>query len=395
MAYMNILINRQILADCVPCDGKDVCFMKIESVTVRNFKRFDNLEISFKNKTLQEVADRFLILGDNGTGKTTLLQAIALPLELATKKIQSVSDFDWNGFLTGRFWAWGAPYIELEISFEKDELEATCSVARRWYEAQPKEFRPHNFVEPGRSHSVRLTLNGEYLKVGKDNSLEERSQFQGRYYAERLLYRDPSIRSEFSKLPSIFWFDQFRNFSSKPLSEVSGDSLNARRSGNSSDSGVGQLRQYLLEWQERQRNPQKNASDDYFKQLENFYTRVFPQRSFIGREEGYSSDSPTEKKIYFTLNDGHRTYDIVEMSGGEQSVFFILYEIVRQQIAYSVVLIDEIDLNLHPPAAQILVNQLPKIAPTCQFIFTTHSEAVSNVIAEEETYRLPGGSLCL
>lgn len=369
--------------------------MKIESVTVRNFKRFDNLEVSFKNKTLQEVADRFLILGDNGTGKTTLLQAIALPLELATKKIQSVSDFDWNGFLSGRFWAWGAPYIELEISFEDEELEATRSVARRWYDAQPEEFRPHNFVEPGRSQYVKLTLNGEYWKVGKDNNLEERSQFHGRYYAERLRYRDPSIRSEFSKLPGIFWFDQFRNLGSKPLSEVSGDSLNARRSGNSSDSGVGQLRQYLLEWQERQRNPQKNTSIDYLKQLEDFYKRVFPERSFIGKEERDSNDSPTEKNTYFTLNDGHRTYDIVEMSAGEQAVFPMLYEIIRQQIAYSVVLIDEIDLNLHPPAAQLLVNQLPKIAPTCQFIFTTHSEAVNDVIAEEETYRLPGGSLCL
>ncbi|WP_263747283.1 ATP-binding protein [Plectonema radiosum] len=34
------------------------------------------------------------------------------------------------------------------------------------------------------------------------------------------------------------------------------------------------------------------------------------------------------------------------MSAGEQSVFPIFYEFVRQQIAHSVVLIDEIDLNL-------------------------------------------------
>lgn len=89
----------------------------------------------------------------------------------------------------------------------------------------------------------------------------------------------------------------------------------------------------------------------------------------------------------------NRRYDIVEMSGGEQSVFPMVYEFVRQQIAYSVVLIDEIDLNLHPPAAQSLVSQLRKIRPTCQFIFTTHSDAVNDIIAEENTFRLPGGSL--
>jgi predicted ATP-binding protein involved in virulence len=83
------------------------------------------------------------------------------------------------------------------------------------------------------------------------------------------------------------------------------------------------------------------------------------------------------------------------MSAGEQSIFPILYEFVQQQIAYSVVLIDEVDLNLHPPAAQSLLRQLLKISPTCQFILTTHSEAVSDVISGNETLRLPGGSLCL
>jgi predicted ATPase len=135
-------------------------------------------------------------------------------------------------------------------------------------------------------------------------------------------------------------------------------------------------------------------ANDWLMELENRYKKIFPGRSFAGLEYGRSVNSLAEE-VYFLLNDGHHTYDIAEMSAGELSVFAILYEFVRQQIAYSVVLIDEIDLNLHPPAAQFLVKQLPKIAPTCQFILTTHSEAVNDVIGEAETYRLPGGSLCL
>jgi len=369
--------------------------VKVESVTVQNFKRFDHLDVSFKNRTLQEAANRFLILGDNGTGKTTLLQAIALPLALAAKQIRTISDFDWVGFLAGRFWLFGPPNIELEILFEDEEIEATRSVAERWYLAQPPEFRPRDFVEPGKNRSVRVTLNGEYWRVGKDNSLAERSQFQGRYYAQKLLRSDPSIRSEFSKLPGIFWFDQFRNLGSNPRSESSGDILTERAGGNSFESGVGKLRQYLIEWKQRQQAPQRDSSVDYLRQLETLYRKVFPDRSFAGIEYVPSNESPSEKNTYFTLNDGRRVYDIVEMSAGEQGVFPVLYEIVRQQIAYSVVLVDEVDLNLHPPAAQLLVSQLPKIAPTCQFLFTTHSEAVNDVIGEEETYRLPGGSLCL
>lgn len=91
--------------------------MKVESISIKNFKLFENLEVSFKNQTLDEVSNRFLILGDNGTGKTTLLQAIALPLALATRQISRVTDFDWKGFVPGRYSRWGPPHIELEISF--------------------------------------------------------------------------------------------------------------------------------------------------------------------------------------------------------------------------------------------------------------------------------------
>ena len=68
--------------------------MKIESIHIENFKRFKDLEISFKNNILDEVIDRYLILGDNGTVKTTLLQAIALPLAFATGRIRDIHDFD-------------------------------------------------------------------------------------------------------------------------------------------------------------------------------------------------------------------------------------------------------------------------------------------------------------
>jgi predicted ATPase len=130
-------------------------------------------------------------------------------------------------------------------------------------------------------------------------------------------------------------------------------------------------------------------------ELENLYKIIFTERSFAGVEPMPGSDAVAPEDYYFLLNDGHRTYDIVEMSAGEQAVFPILYEFVRQQIAYSVVMIDEIDLNLHPPAAQGLVSQLPKISDTCQFILTTHSDAVNDIIGDSETYRLPGGRLCL
>ncbi|RCJ29262.1 AAA family ATPase [Nostoc minutum NIES-26] len=360
--------------------------MKVESISIQNFKRFDHLpSISFKHKTLQEVSDQFLILGDNGSGKTTILQAIALPLALATKKIQKVSDFNWIGFLSSRYWRWGTPHIELEISFVDEEISATKEVAEIWYNFLPEYFKERrNFVEPGDNKILKVVLDGEDWQVG--NQEEDRLQFLGRDYVQKTLKKNPAIRSKFAQLPGIFWFDQYRLKTSD-----TGNTEDSKKDDIASIESIASLRPYLLDWTAKRKTLNYNSENDYYLKLENYYKRIFKGRSFAGLEPSTNQgDEP-----FFVLNDENRTYDIVEMSGGEYSVFPILYEFVRQQIAYSIVLIDELDLNLHPPLAQFFVNQLPKLSPTSQFIFTTHSEAVTEIIGNDEIYRLQGGRLCL
>jgi len=367
--------------------------MKIESISIRNFKRFQNLEVSFKNVTLDEVSNRFLLLGDNGVGKTTLLQAIALPLALATRQIRNIPDFDWIGFVPGRFSRWGRPHIELEVSFSSEEIETTQEVAWRWYQAQSEDYQArYPFIEPSNSKLVSLILDGDSCLAG---TREEFFQFRGRSNAQSLLKTDPSVRRLFDKLPGVFWFDQFRNLgSSLHPNEAIGDVLQSN-GRVSYDFGVARLRRYLNGWKLAQQSRSEPYRIEYLRLLENLYKKIFPGRSFAGVEPMPGIETPTAEDFYFLLNDGNYTYDIIEMSAGEQAVFPILYEFVRLHIAHSVVLIDEIDLNLHPPVAQSLVSQLPKINPTCQFILTTHSDAVTNIIGQDEIYRLQGGALCL
>ncbi len=109
----------------------------------------------------------------------------------------------------------------------------------------------------------------------------------------------------------------------------------------------------------------------------------------------YRDGVPSPEDYYFMIREGERNYDIEEMSAGEQAVFPMLYEFVRQQIKNSVVLIDEIDLNLHPPLAQGLLSSLPALGPGCQFLLTTHSESISSIFSRDKIYRLEGGKLCL
>jgi hypothetical protein len=368
--------------------------MKVARIRLENFKRFQDLEIQVRNTLTQDVAEQFLILGDNGTGKTTVLQAVALCLSMACGRTHKVAEFDWVGWLPGRYQRWGRPVVELEVEFDTDEIGATREVAHRWFAAQPpqSEEKRRPFVAPGKSPVVTVRMEGGSCSAGAPEQLY---QFRGRGYAAGLLRTEPEARGFFDRLPGVFWFDQFRNLATpRPQKDQGGEGDEGNAGRVSFDVGVAQLRQYLNRWQ-LNRLSRGTQRPDYLDELENMFTKVFPGRTFAPPEPMFRAGVPSPDDFYFIINDGDRSYDVEEMSGGEQSVFPILYEFVRQRVRHSVVLIDEVDLNLHPPLAQAFLAALSHLCPNCQFLVTTHSEAISSVFSPHQIKRLPGGRLCL
>jgi predicted ATPase len=129
--------------------------------------------------------------------------------------------------------------------------------------------------------------------------------------------------------------------------------------------------------------------------LEQRFAEIFPGTHFRGTAPRENIGAPRAKDLYFLLERDGRVYDLAEMSSGEQAVFPLLYEFVRLDIARSVVLIDELELHLHPPQQQALLGALRRIGPDCQFIITTHSPYLESIIPSENEVRLPGGQRSL
>lgn len=362
--------------------------MKLKHVAIRNFKGVRSVEFSTETAS-HTPRPLTALLGDNGSGKTSILQAIALTLSMATRRTRDLASFNWHGFLPERISSLGPTFVELTVAFEPEEIVLTSELFEAWQEALPSDLRQTWKIVPPSQHS-EVKLRFEQGRVSSPQGFEAVNQFLGRYYIKALKNTRPELGDRFAKLGDIFWFDQHRNLGFLMAEDMSDEDLKCE----GWQAGVEQLREYLVGWWGHHTTPQRRGRD-FIIPLQERFQKVFPGTQFVGIMPRSEVTIPKANNFYFLIDRDSRIYDLAEMSSGEQAVFPLVYEFVRLDIQRSIVLIDELELHLHPPEQQRLLAALPKIGPDCQFLITTHSEFLSSAIPNEQEVRLDKGTRCL
>ena len=365
--------------------------MKLTRIRIENFKGIRALDLSLEGATGPRPLT--CLVGDNGAGKTTVLQAVALVISLATRHTTFPAELSWHGFLAERVSSLGETRVELEVVLDREEVALTQDLFVEWRDSLPGERRQSQPIVPPDTLG-RLNLIYESGKVSCRQGSAAFFQFLGRYYVRQLIRTRPTLRENFHKLGDVFWFDQFRNLGSPRLARSNDDNGDANLPSESWTAGVEQLRKFLIGWWAVHKSPERGAGKDYIDELEIKFAQIFPGTHFRGVLQRDNVAAPGSEDFYFLLEQAGKVYDLAEMSSGEQAVFPLIYEFVRLDIARSIVLIDELELHLHPPQQQALLAALRRIGPDCQFIITTHSPFLEDVIPEDDIYRLAGGKLC-
>ncbi len=103
-------------------------------------------------------------------------------------------------------------------------------------------------------------------------------------------------------------------------------------------------------------------------------------------------------KYTLTIDKGETTLHINQLSDGERGILALVMDIARRlyqanprlkdplKEGKAVVLIDELDLHLHPKWQRSIVENLTRVFPNCQFIATSHSPQIIPALEPEKIH---------
>ncbi|MGZ8173460.1 MULTISPECIES: AAA family ATPase [Methylobacter] len=109
-------------------------------------------------------------------------------------------------------------------------------------------------------------------------------------------------------------------------------------------------------------------------------------------------------RLQMFVDKNGKTLDVAQLSQGEKSMMALVGDIARRLAmmnpalenplkGFGIVLIDEVDLHLHPNWQRVIVGNLNKTFPNCQFVLTTHSPIVISESPNLLCYSLNDGEL--
>ncbi len=352
--------------------------MKVQSVELKYFKKFRNPPVfDFTDSETGLARDIIVLIGMNGAGKTSLLQAIAATLGVATGRLQKLPDLDWVGFnyeLLGNNWGRFEPDVTLKVQFSSEELHAVQEFHHKLH-----EMGRHLPVTPAEDYLATLKWQGERVQA---DTAPQLFQFKGRDYAKQL--RRSEGFQVFERVGTVFWYTDQRTSTS----------LTSEDPDQKIEITENILRDRLSKWRQFHQDIEigrikqlRPGQKDVYAEIEQAYQKVFPERSFEGPVPRENIDDILSEP-WFYLYDGKNQYEISELSGGERAIFPMLMDFANWNIHNSVILIDELELHLHPPMQQALLRTLPKLGKNNQFIITTHSDYVEQLVPEAHIIRL-------
>ena len=313
--------------------------MKIEKVHIKNVKGIKDLELSFKKD--DKILDLIVLAGVNGSGKTTILEAIK---DFFDNKNVNYDELEKSN-------------INLDIffeDFEKNKIEEAQKNCKDRYEHKLKEF-----FYALKSCEYNRKNNGEYYSDLIANFFEN---------PPKIIY-----------VPAENKFEEIQTYSTTLSKEYK--FINTINSNVIRDipSYRATRRNYLATIEE------DLTMKEITNKVVNEINGIFNILELDVKLKGFSKD---EKTMPIFENSVGEEFDINNLSSGEKQLFLRTLSIKMLEPKNSIILIDEPELSLHPKWQQRIIEVYKKIGENNQIIVATHSPHILGSVSNENIFIL-------
>lgn len=363
--------------------------MKLSKVNITNFRCFESLSIHLEK-------DLNVFVGANGSGKSSILDAIAIALYSVVAANSDTQSRKRELHKT--------TLKEIDIHIDSVTRETSDFVH---IEAQSEDFYPLK----GFSNK---TSSGETVYLEWDERIEYELP-SGPKYSSSLTNSNESLKLYFREvwneikktsdkalitLPVIAYYRSERRASKKDNSWFTKFSFNRQGAYKNALNAGTEYQSMRLWFYEREnselRERQLQGLDSDFEYPDLRAVRLAIKQMFDNVERIFFGDNGLDLKIQFKTESENpdekpavMMFD--QLSDGYQNLLAITMDFARRLAqanpawdnpleAPGILLIDEIELHLHPKWQQTVIPNLQKAFPNTQIIVTTHSPQVLTTV---------------
>jgi predicted ATP-binding protein involved in virulence len=375
--------------------------MEIKRLFLNNIGPFKNLEVPLA-PTQRHFSSVTVFVGNNGSGKTSILQALAISLSWLIARLRAEKG---NGTPIPEdtiFNPANAASIVIEIcdflgsAIDSNQVETDQRF--KWSIAKARKGRKNQYASQ-LTDCTRLAQH--YRSIFTEDDLANLPLIAF-YPVERVVLDIPlKIRTKHAFLQldgydnSLSQGIDFRRFfewfrereDTENESAISQDLLKQLSNLVESDQNV--LWQRLFELnasaKDRQLTAVRTAIRKFMPDMDNLRVRRRP-------------------RLHMAIDKKGETLNVSQLSQGEKSLMALVGDIARRLAMLNpglenplmgdgIVLIDEVDLHLHPSWQRSLCDRLVETFPGCQFVLTTHSPLIISDCKDVLVYTLTNGEL--
>ncbi|HRW08153.1 MAG TPA: AAA family ATPase [Caldilineaceae bacterium] len=367
--------------------------MQLNRLTLNHFRVFDQAEFEFQ-------PGMNLLVGINGAGKSTVLDALRiilskiLPLITASKNKPLFSGVD--DITIDSDWLYTS--IELQVADQQLGYEV-----REWREKYDTDNAKDGGVYDKVDRQEDIHRSRHIIEIPESINILQKDEPE-RFTQERVKYieqqEDTLKRLKFAtEQPLAVYFSTRRSIASmasvKKARTVGGQ---ASAFAEGLISRELRVREFAHWWLVQEALARESTNALALNHLNSLQSAVL---SFIDGCTNFRAIRNPEPTL--VIDKTAKTLEVRQMSDGERSMLALTLDLARRlsvanpkltdplRDGKAVVLIDELDLHLHPRWQREIVDKLTRTFPNCQFIATTHSPQIVGEVSPDNIIMIEDG----